>query len=1236
MKLQNLTVFFVLLLLIVSSSTSLMPAAKAVEITTIQQGLTVLADVVNLDTARYTINTKQYQIDTYLGGVLPEERARYELYTNGSKIEALYTFVNGKILMVDMVENQGSPRLTKTVSGTAEMAKDFLANYQAYSKNPFYGELRSSLSGIGTQQNMSKIIGNTKLEVNNTENRVTFRWTYVFNGIEAPDKVVALGYEKGFLEYFYDSWDLYQIGSTEVNVTEKQAVELGLAKAATFAWPSGANSSALKVQNFNVTGAMVWETVFRSSLVADKPRNVDALVLYPMRHVWVSLDKFYPPGNVYGFNVYIWADTGEVCHIQERCSTIDPPSELVASTDDVLTTQTSMANTRSSSVASLWLVLPVGLAICFGASQVWLNRKKNLPIRRFFKFGGLLLCFLTLSMLFVSIGTVSAASQRGRSMVWGSESAGAYYDPPGWSWRKHPTEVWYQNQTAAYINSKFSSNGYEASDYQGNLGYNSGSWKVAVLEKTSEAEANYPRVAVVDFDHGNGNAGLPWAPQHEFHYMFEDQYGTLDGVNNTQQTPILHEHAIYDMDIYPLTDQGKVFFAFINTCNSAHVDDSFYGQYYSKQGLIPGTDRARGIPFAWSHQRPNVDMSGDGYANPDTGDFVFLGFLGGSAALQQPVEGSWVIHDEWVRKFFNDALTNDLTVNAALDSASRYYFSGNNFDQTPLSYGFTAVWPIYKCNEAAQPPYWYWDFGSSVQGLGRMKVYGNGNIRLYQEGLIWKLDEGQGTTAYDTFVHNNHGTVYGGASWTTGKVNSALSFDGSNDYIYKSYSSSLNGLSAVTLMQWVKLDAVPQSYSVNLGGVLGEYWLEYRNNQYLSLSTYINSQYNGDGFYANLADGKWHLLTMTYNGVYKKGYLDGTLMATYSIPGTLASTGYPFKVGESFPASQGYNGCPDGIIDEVRVYNYAFSAKQIADEASILSCHLNGGNYAYDSSPFGNDGTIYGASWIPGVRTSGFHGYALNFDGDDFVSVPSSNRINALGQVGTSYSIALWFKTNVKVDQSLTEKWIGTPYPFVLRGPIDTGQVYFALYDGTNNPTACSSADLADNAWHYVVATVTRGEKLRLYVDGALVSEADDTTVGDISNSGAFPIGARSFSPSYPFHGAIDEFRLYDRALSSNEIEAHYNANLPYHWISVAIEDDSYSLPLQPWIKVDGQFTGYGDVQRGTQHTVEVEEWLYNEWGWFVFDRFTYGSSTSYSNPMTLPAIYKDIVIIAHYTWYGY
>lgn len=47
------------------------------------------------------------------------------------------------------------------------------------------------------------------------------------------------------------------------------------------------------------------------------------------------------------------------------------------------------------------------------------------------------------------------------------------------------------------------------------------------------------------------------------------------------------------------------------------------------------------------------------------------------------------------------------------------------------------------------------------------------------QGMIgyWNFDEGSGTVAHDTSGNGYNGTVTG-ATWTTGKINSALSFNG--------------------------------------------------------------------------------------------------------------------------------------------------------------------------------------------------------------------------------------------------------------------------------------------------------------------------------------------------------------------------------------------------------------------------------------------------------------------------
>jgi hypothetical protein len=889
-----------------------------------EKSLAISRDVVGLDVEKYAASVSGSPSDSYLG-VVPQENVRYTFQLNASKVDVRYTFANGKLRMIHVLEGSRSPLLTKTAINTLESAKDFLGSYQDYSANSFYGELKSMLSNVDVGKNATETSGNIKLEVTVSEDLESedYKWTYVYDGVEASAKCVALGYKNGFLKYFLDNWELYKIGSTSVNISEKAAIDIAMQRASTFSWNMGTDDNMAKIMNFTVTNAMVWETVFFSNLYADQPRSQDPLTLYPIRHVWVSLDKFYP-GNVYGINVYVWADTGEICYIHERVSTLDPLPELVAEDSDF--TVEVVNNQVSGGASQFSLALPVFAVITLGTVPVWflLGRKKNLLSRRLFKVGGVLLCLLSLMMLLIPVASVSASSPKGRAEIWGAESTGGYDEriEGSWKyWRKTYDEVQQQRSVSSVIDGYFDNHGYDSANNQGSQG--DGSLKEVILDDISYNDANYPRVAVVDFDHGVGTTSYVSG---EYHYMFEDNVGTIIGAY--PGVGYHDEHAVTDMDVYERTAEGDVFFAFINTCLSACITN-IVGSYETRQGIIAGnggTYRARGMPFAWTHRSTDVDLSTNGYGYPDDGSQCYLGFPYGSAALDQTLNGSSPIYAEWFRDFFWYALTSDISVNDALDDASIQHFQ-KGFSTTDLASNFPAYWPIWRWYEN---PYPHGEWSDTTFSNSRLAVYGNGRIHLYQKGGVWDLNENQGSTAHDSTYSNNDGTI-SGASWATGKFGSALNFDGSNDYVNVPHSDSISGLSSVTLTMWVKLDALPPSNSVNLGGIIGEYWLEYRNTGYISLSTYINGNYDGQGFYVNLADGHWHLLTMTYDDTYKKGYLDGELQATYQISGTLSDTNNAFTIGASFPASQGYNGCPDGSIDEVRVYNRALLADEIAD-----------------------------------------------------------------------------------------------------------------------------------------------------------------------------------------------------------------------------------------------------------------------------------------------------------------
>src|SRR5438128_9156769 len=80
------------------------------------------------------------------------------------------------------------------------------------------------------------------------------------------------------------------------------------------------------------------------------------------------------------------------------------------------------------------------------------------------------------------------------------------------------------------------------------------------------------------------------------------------------------------------------------------------------------------------------------------------------------------------------------------------------------------------------------------------------NAAAPTQGLVgyWKFDESTGTTAIDSSGLGNNGTLTNGPTWTAGKVNGALSFDGTNDYVELPNEASFNFTNNFAVSVWMK------------------------------------------------------------------------------------------------------------------------------------------------------------------------------------------------------------------------------------------------------------------------------------------------------------------------------------------------------------------------------------------------------------------------------------------------
>lgn len=110
-----------------------------------------------------------------------------------------------------------------------------------------------------------------------------------------------------------------------------------------------------------------------------------------------------------------------------------------------------------------------------------------------------------------------------------------------------------------------------------------------------------------------------------------------------------------------------------------------------------------------------------------------------------------------------------------------------------------------------------------------------------------------------------------------------------------------------------------------------------------------------------------------------------------------------------------------------------------------------------------------------------------------------------------------------------------------------SGIAHFQLRDITGNGNTAilrsTGKPINDGAWHHIVSIRDGINKLnRLYVDGTEVASTTFTyNAGFSSTSAPLNVGWLNLDSGYHFEGDLDEVAVYNRALTPNEIQTHYN-----------------------------------------------------------------------------------------------
>lgn len=203
------------------------------------------------------------------------------------------------------------------------------------------------------------------------------------------------------------------------------------------------------------------------------------------------------------------------------------------------------------------------------------------------------------------------------------------------------------------------------------------------------------------------------------------------------------------------------------------------------------------------------------------------------------------------------------------------------------------------------------------------------------------------------------------------------------------------------------------------------------------------------------------------------------------------------------------------------------------DEVAWWKFDEGQGAVASDSGGGGLHGVLNGhPRW-----TDGKLGKALLLDG--LGTYASGDKLNRLPMGNTPRTVTAW----VKSDADLTDDSGIFDYGASWPGPAGRNFVLAMTRQGTVSVSGVTGASkVSDRLWHQIAANWD-GEAVRLYVDGNLDATNKLGRKLETGSSQGWTIG-RYLREGTPFRGAIDDVRVYGRALKTQEVQALYRCSL--------------------------------------------------------------------------------------------
>lgn len=453
------------------------------------------------------------------------------------------------------------------------------------------------------------------------------------------------------------------------------------------------------------------------------------------------------------------------------------------------------------------------------------------------------------------------------------------------------------------------------------------------------------------------------------------------------------------------------------------------------------------------------------------------------------------------------------------------------------------------------------DNGKGIVTNGLIRYYNGQNVDGKKNTTI---TTGAQTSKWKDLSGNYDGMISGAITNLEGNV----SFDGTDDWVNI---GKIPRMKAITLEATLKLNSLPtgdRPYQI------------ISNTQDTGFSLYLNkygiiyfdirSRNGNDGAGlkintgAKLETNKNYSVSATYDGTVAKLYINGYVYAEVAYSGEIYEPNEDTvtAIGVNTRGNEAEYGYADVNIYSVRIYERALTKEEInqniknIEESAVdldsLEIVTNNLIRYYDASNIdgnGNAGNSSTSTWrdLTGNCNAGLWGATANSDG--YVSLDGENdwvnigNITGLEQVTLEASVIL---KEIPEERShiISNSNSGGTSLYIA----SDGKPVFVIKSANNGGEYSVTGSTALNIGQaYNITGVYDGSKAYIYVNGSLANsvtaiagQIKDPTENTVMAIGCNPIASRS--ELYFANMNIYTARIYDKALTSDEVRTNYNA----------------------------------------------------------------------------------------------